>query len=114
MDSKSLVLDFSANAGFDFASSIESALAFSQQELVNIQETVNSVNALRPQCDKLDYILSASAGALCGIVDIFLVGKPGESPIGNLTDKWFDNRTKDFAKLCGWDGGEDGSLASCH
>ena len=112
MDSKSLVLDFSANAGFDFASSIESALAFSQQELVNIQETVNSVNALRPQCDKLDYILSASAGALCGIVDIFLVGKPGESPIGNLTDKWFDNRTKDFAKLCGWDGEEDSSLAS--
>ena len=45
-------------------------------------------------------------------MDIFLVGKPGESPIGNLTDKWFDNRTKDFAKLCGWNGGEDGSPAS--
>ena len=94
-----MVFDFSENIRFEFNSSIESALAYSKQELVCIQETVDSVKSLRPQCDKFDYILCASVGALCGIVDIFLVGKPGESPIGKLTDKWFVNRTKDFAKL---------------
>ena len=43
-------------------------------------------------------------------MDVFLVGKPGESPIGKLTDKWFANRTMDFAKLCGWKG--QGELSS--
>ena len=37
---------------------------------------------------------------MCGVIDIFLVGKPGESPLGEITDKWFANRTMDFAKLC--------------
>ena len=23
---------------------------------------------------------------------------PAESPVGNITDKWFENRTMDFAK----------------
>ncbi len=37
-------------------------------------------------------------------MDIFLVGKPGESPDGQITDKWFADRTKDFAKKCKWTG----------
>lgn len=65
-----------------------------------MNETVDSIKVLKPNCDKMDYILAASSGALCGIIDIFLVGKPGESPLGNITDKWFDARTMDFAKLC--------------
>ena len=75
-----------------------------------IEETTETVKALTPDCDKLDYILSASSGALCGILDVFLIGKPGESPLGDITDKWFANRTVDFAKLCGYKG--DGSLSS--
>lgn len=59
----------------------------------------------------LDYILSASSGALCGIIDVFLVGKPGESPLGDITDKWFANRTIDFAKICGYTGDKN-SLSS--
>ena len=63
----------------------------------------------------MDYILSATCGALCGVIDIFLVGKPGESPVGNITDKWFEERTKDFAKLCGWeDNGKGLSSAIAH
>lgn len=95
---------------FDFATSIENALDQAELELQSIDETIESIRVLRPECDKLDYILSASSGALCGIIDIFLVGNPGESPIGNLTDKWFADRTKDFSKLCGWK--DDGSLSS--
>lgn len=89
---------------FEFASSISQALEDAELEIQTFDETINSIQRLKPECDKLDYILSASSGALCGIMDIFLVGKPGESPLGDFTDKWFANRTNDFAKLCGWKG----------
>lgn len=98
---KDIVLDLSVeDDGFNFATSISDALAQAESELVVLNETVDSIKVLKPNCDKMDYILAASSGALCGIIDIFLVGKPGESPLGNITDKWFDARTMDFAKLC--------------
>lgn len=84
---------------FDFSTSIDEALAKAENELTMLNETIDSLKDLKPDCDKLDYILAASSGALCGIIDIFLVGKPGESPIGNLTDQWFSNRVVDFAKF---------------
>lgn len=84
---------------FDFSTSISTALAEAEYELSFLNETVDSIKALKPQCDKTDYILAACSGALCGIFDIFLVGKPGESLVGNLTDKWFSERTMAFAKL---------------
>ena len=98
---KNVYLDLSIDdGGFGFATSINDALGQAQEELVALNETVDSIQKLKPNCDKLDYILAASSGALCGIIDIFLVGKPGESPLGDITDKWFANRTMDFAKLC--------------
>lgn len=96
---------------FGFATSIDEALAQAEVELVVLNETVESIKELKPQCDKLDYILAASSGALCGVIDIFLVGKPNESPLGDITDKWFANRTIDFAKLCGYKGDKN-SLSS--
>lgn len=93
---------------FSFTTSIETALISAETEIQRLEETIKSVESLRPNCDKLDYALAASSGVLCGIIDIFLVGKPGESPAGDVTDKWFTNRTTDFAKLCGWeDKGDD-------
>ena len=100
-----VILDLSIDDdSFGFATSIDGALAQAEAELVVLNETVESIKELKPQCDKLDYILAASSGALCGVIDIFLVGKPGESPLGDITDKWFANRTIDFAKLCGYKG----------
>lgn len=96
---------------FGFATSIDEALAQAEVELVVLNETVESIKELKPQCDKLDYILAASSGALCGVIDIFLVGKPDESPLGDITDKWFANRTIDFIKLCGYKGDKN-SLSS--
>ncbi|MEC0967905.1 hypothetical protein [Bacillus altitudinis] len=101
-----------ADDGFSFSTSIETALISAETETQSLKETIMSVESLRPNCDKLDYALAASSGALCGIIDIFLVGKPGESPAGNVTDKWFANRTTDFAKLCGWEGKGNDSLSS--
>lgn len=85
---------------FTFATSINEAFEQAEDKLIVLNETVDSIKELKPRCDKLDYILAASSGALCGIIDIFLVGKPGESPLGDITDKWFAARTMDFAKLC--------------
>lgn len=87
-------------SGFEFSTSIADALEQAENELTTLNETIESIKDLKPNCDKLDYILAASSGALCGVIDIFLVGKPGESPFGDITDKWFANRTMDFAKLC--------------
>lgn len=88
---------------FNITNCIESASIAAEIEIQRLKETIKSVESLRPNCDKLDYALAASSGVLCGIIDIFLVGKPGESPAGDVTDKWFTNRTTDFAKLCGWE-----------
>lgn len=96
------------NNEFSCLSSIESALSYAETEIVTLNETIESINGLRPECDKIDYALAASSGVLCSIIDIFLVRKPGESPLGKITDKWYDERTKGFAKLCGWkDKGKD-------
>ncbi|ADU29413.1 hypothetical protein [Evansella cellulosilytica] len=110
---KKLLLEMSVVDGeYDFTSSIVAALSQAELEIHNLDETIESIQCLKPNCDKLDYILAASSGALCGIIDIFLVGKPGESPLGDITDKWFANRTTDFAKLYGWEDKGENSLSS--
>lgn len=101
-----------ADDGFSFTSSIETARIAAEIELAKLNETIQSVDSLKPECDKLDYALAASSGALCGLIDIFLIGKPGESPAGDVTDQWFAERTLDFAKLCGWDGKGNNLLSS--
>lgn len=101
-----------ADDGFSFSSSIEKALQSTETEIQQLEESIKSIESIRPDCDKLDYALAASAGVLCGIFDIFIVTKPGESPIGDATDEWFAGRTKDFAKLCGWDGEKSAPIRS--
>lgn len=108
---KNKVLVFELNIDNDeyvFPNTISDALVDANNELfdleVKLNETLETIKVLTPECDKYDYILAASSGALCGLVDIFLVGKPGESPLGDVTDKWFTDRTIDFAKFCGYEG----------
>ena len=95
-----------------FDTPIKSAMKEAESELIIVEETIDSVQRVKPECDKIDYALAASSGALCGIIDIFLVGKPGESPVGNFTDRWFENRVVDFATLCNADNSKDVSNIS--
>ena len=97
---KALLFTKLLNDGLEYTSSIDEALKFAESEIQSLDETIESIKGLKPECDKLDYALAVSSGALCGVIDIFLVGKPGESPLGDVTDKWFGDRTKDFAKMC--------------
>ena len=53
-------------------------------------------------CDKYDYLAAIACGAIGGLIDIFLVGTPGNSKLGNWTDKQVDNAVMAFAKKMGW------------
>lgn len=54
------------------------------------------------KCDKFDYLAAVACGAIGGLVDIFLVGTPGNSGIGRWTDGQVNNAVKGFAKMVGW------------
>ena len=56
----------------------------------------------KDKCDKYDYIAAVACGAVGGMVDIFLVGTPGDSVLGNWTDKQVDNAVMGFARKLGW------------
>lgn len=93
-----LDLDIDENR-VEFSTSIDDAISKAETDLVKLNETIESVKNLRSNCDRIDYALAASSGLLCGIIDLFLVGKPGESPLGEITDNWFANRVIDFTNL---------------
>ncbi len=96
-----ILLEIDDHAGLSNRTTyIQNAISEAEKEIEIIDEDIQSIENLRPKCDKIDYMLAAGTGALCSIIDIFLVGKPNESPLGNITDEWFSNRTKDFAKIC--------------
>ena len=101
--------------GYGFGQSVVRALSDAESELKDIderiEESVATLRSLKPQCDRVDYALAAASGALCGILDVFLVGGPGQSPLGEVTDRWYEGRVKDFARLCGWNQ-KDGTLSS--
>lgn len=55
--------------------------------------------AKAPHCDKWDYILAASCGVVCGLIDAFFVGMPSESKLGTFTDKMADSMVCKFTDL---------------
>ena len=57
---------------------------------------------LKDKCDKYDYLIAAGCGMIGGLIDIFLVGTPKSSVVGNWTDIQVDNAVKSFAKISGW------------
>ncbi|MBQ6695990.1 MAG: hypothetical protein IJN16_04730 [Lachnospiraceae bacterium] len=54
------------------------------------------------KCDKYDYLISVGCGAIAGIIDVFLVGAPGDSMLVSWTDTQVDKVVMTFAKTCGW------------
>ena len=56
----------------------------------------------KDKCDKYDYLAAVACGAVGGLIDIFLVGAPQNSTLGNWTDKQVDNAVMGFAKASGW------------
>ncbi len=56
----------------------------------------------RNKCDKYDVSIALACGVIAGLVDSFFVGMPGNSKLGNLTDKMADDLVIKFAKKLGW------------
>lgn len=94
--------------GFDveLKETLATAKAAQEQFTEWQEETAVSIRQLTPDADRLDYILAACSGVLAGIADVFLVGVPNESALGELTDEWFRQRVIDFARFSGWNGRE--------
>ena len=102
-----LIMELSLNdENFTFLSSIEAATIEANKELSDIndliEENEKALKDLTPECDKTDYILALASGAFSGVIDIFLVGKPNDSHLQNIADKWYKNKVTEFAKLTGW------------
>lgn len=65
-------------------------------------------------CDKYDYMIAVACGVIGGMIDIFLVGAPGDSTLAKWTDAQIDNTVMGFAKILGWDprDAKKGNIAS--
>ena len=85
----------------------------------------NSISSLRKEadlkpyfyndkCDKNDYLIAIGCGAIAGLIDIFLVGAPGQSSLGNWTDEQTNKAVMEFAKISGWSppGGSENNVKS--
>lgn len=80
---------------------------------------IRNYNNLKPvfyhdKCDKYDYLIAVACGAIAGMIDIFLVGAPGDSKLQTWTDAQVDKTVMGFAKACGWSPreGNEKSVAS--
>lgn len=74
-----------------------------EQLIVSSRENIELITT-RDKCDKYDYLIAVGCGAVGGLIDIFLVGAPGDSVLGQWTDTMVDKSVMSFAKLCGWKG----------
>ena len=54
------------------------------------------------KCDKYDYLTAVACGVLGGLIDILLVGEPGNSVLGAWTDEQVNHAVVSFAKIMGW------------
>ena len=81
--------------------------------------TIRKEKDLKPifyndKCDKYDYLVAVGCGAIAGLIDIFLVGSPGDSKLQSWTDSQVDKTVMVFARTCGWKpkAGKENSVAS--
>ena len=71
---------------------------------VELQKRIKEEFSLKnAKCDKYDYMIAGTCGIISGLIDIFFVGIPGNSILGDFTDKQANNITEKFAELLGWD-----------
>ncbi len=73
-----------------------------QYPLLENSEENRELLQKKDKCDKYDYITAVACGAIGGMIDIFLVGAPGDSVLGNWTDKQVDHTVMAFARHLGW------------
>lgn len=63
----------------------------------------------KANCDKYDYMIAATCGLVGGLIDVFLVGLPGQGSLTKLADSTTDSAIQKFAKFNKWSGPKEGS-----
>lgn len=81
---------------------------------MNIGDFINKTSVkpffYQDKCDRYDYLIAVGCGAVAGLIDVFLVGAPGDSKLQTWTDSQVDKAVMGFAKMCGWkDNGKEAS-----
>lgn len=82
---------------------IDLSISNAELELDKFNEDINTIKNNKAECDKIDYTLAASSSVLCGLIDIFFVGKPNETSLGEISDKSISNIIIGFARKLGWE-----------
>ena len=97
------VEEYARSNGIDLTQDpFESSLSASQRS--DILKRIETDFDEKCDCDRWDYAIAGSCGALAGLVDAFLVGIPEDSLLGGLSDRATDRLVERFAKVIGWKG----------
>ena len=67
------------------------------EQLLGTRDEILSSVKRATGCDAADVLAAVACGSIGGMIDVFLVGAPGD---GKPLEKWSD---KKFAEKCGWD-----------
>ena len=71
---------------------------------IELQKRIKEEFSLKnAKCDKYDYMIAGTCGVISGLIDIFFVGMPGDSKLGNFADEQAKKITENFAEFLGWD-----------
>lgn len=73
-----------------------------KESLIKSSEENRTLILKKDKCDKYDYLAAVGCGVIGGMIDIFLIGLPTNSVLGNWTDAQVDNAVMGFAKINGW------------
>ncbi len=108
LEKQEMVYNLSINKdSCNFSTKIYNELESASLELQKIEEKLKedelSISKLTPNCEKIDYILAITSGAICGLIDIFLIGSPSDTVLGEITDEKVANLVKKFAHANGWE-----------
>lgn len=80
----------------------------SVSQRVELEKLINAEFTLKTaSCDKYDYMIAGTCGLIGGLIDVFLVGVPGEGYLTKFADDVADGAVQKFAKLLGWNGPRD-------
>ena len=79
------------------------ARLLTQDEMADLATRVKDDYTLKEaHCDQYEYALAAFCGVATGLIDVFFVGKPGDSKLGEWVDKRADDFVQAFAQKM-WD-----------
>lgn len=81
----------------------------SQSQQITLEKRIREDFSLKGACcDKYDYMIAGTCGLIGGLIDVFLVGSPGQGYLTKFTDNAADASVQSFSKLMGWQGTKEG------